>query len=875
MAFKKRNIESNSFDSPQEMFQDNKRKKIKGLLDYQSEILDSYMKTLNGDKINSKNVAFELPTGSGKTLVGILIAEFQRRKHNRKCLFLCPTNQLVSQVCDQAGNQYGIEVIKFTGKQSDYSEADKKHFNSLRAVGVTSYSSFFAARSFFNNPDILIFDDVHSSEGYIADNWSLNINRKDHKVLFDQIALILKDVISESNYNRLTDDNLSGNEASTWNDLVPRPFLKEKAKDLRNLLQEKTRDSNLVYAWNRISDNLEDCQVYISWNSILIRPYIPPTETHQPFSNSSQRIFMSATLGSSGELERIIGCSGKIKRLDTVKSLDNKGIGRRFFVFPALGEDHYSEIITKFHSAAKRSVLIAPNDAAAEKISSMLKSSVEGIEIFKTDQLIASKEEYTNSENAVVIMSNRFDGVDFPGDESRMLFIYQLPKVTHLQDNFFVGKMAASLLYNERIKNRIVQAVGRCTRNANDYAVVCVLGGSISDEFTSPQKLRTYQPELRAEIEFGMENSEGVTNVDDFLSNINMFYDNAQEWKDAEENIVSLRDFYIEQGESSGDSMIFEKLSESALLEVKLQYDLWKKDYQNAYEEAVQIAELLNSPSVSGYKCYWQYVCGCLALELKNEKKAKEYFSSAMRNNRGQIKWFPDLIAKISDNSEVHNEEEDYFFDIVSSLEQSILEFKKESKFQNKVQEILDGLNSDDGKKFERAHLELGKILGYQAANKDDRGAPDPYWIINDDLCVVSEDKIYEKTSNSIPVNHVKQAGGHIKWIRENVKTLRSSAEIITVFVSNSSSIEEEARIFGKDLYYIHKEDLYKWAKQALNCLRSVRSQFSEVGDAAWREEARKQFKQSGASPKDFINLIKQKRLSEITNCFTVKKTRK
>lgn len=139
-------------------------------MDYQSQILDHYLTTLNGSGIINKNVAFELPTGSGKTLVGILIAEFHRRKYSRKCLFLCTTKQLVSQVCEQARNQYGIEAIPFIGRQAEYSIANKSKYMLGQAIGVTTYSSFFAINSFFENPDILIFDDVHSSENYIIDN---------------------------------------------------------------------------------------------------------------------------------------------------------------------------------------------------------------------------------------------------------------------------------------------------------------------------------------------------------------------------------------------------------------------------------------------------------------------------------------------------------------------------------------------------------------------------------------------------------------------------------------------------------------------------------------------------------------------------------
>ena len=41
------------------------------------------------------------------------------------------------------------------------------------AIGVTTYSSFFALHSFFDDVDILIMDDVHSCEDYIISNWTI------------------------------------------------------------------------------------------------------------------------------------------------------------------------------------------------------------------------------------------------------------------------------------------------------------------------------------------------------------------------------------------------------------------------------------------------------------------------------------------------------------------------------------------------------------------------------------------------------------------------------------------------------------------------------------------------------------------------------
>lgn len=864
MAFKTKTIESNEFSTPQEMFQDNKLKSIKGILDYQSQMLDNYLKTINGDNIIDKNVALELPTGSGKTLVGLLIGEFHRRKYKRKCLFLCPTNQLVSQVCQQAHEQYGIDAIPFTGKQADYDVQSKAKYNMTDAIGVTTYSSFFAANSFFSDPEILIFDDVHSSEEYIVDNWSLEISRQNHPVLFSQVASYLSDVIGDSGVSRLNQDDPFTGEIMNWTDMLPRPKIVEKCKGLYDILQAGTSDDNLRFAWRRIEDHLADCQIYVSWASILIRPYISPTETHRVFSQTKQRIFMSATLGNSGELERLTGCR-KIKRLPIVGDWDKKGLGRRLFIFPdlSLSAEMHNEILVKLHRAARHSVVIVPNDRESDEISAVLAHSIPGIRVYKANDLIHSKRDYCESDNATVIMANRFDGVDFPDNESRMLFICNLPRVTHLQERFFVGKMAASLLYTERIKTRIVQAAGRCTRNASDYSVVCILGDSILNEFTSPRIQSQYHPELRAEITFGVENSTGFTSVEDILENVNLFYERGADWAEAEAYLVDLRNRYVYEKEDDSQHAIMGKLLDSAQSEVEVQYELWNKNYQAALEKAIQIVEKLNAPSLSGYKCYWQYICGSLAFELEDKQTAKRFFEEALKNNKGGILWLADLINKISSEEATENVNNG-FYDIVERLEESILKIpSKNNAFENRAKAVLDGLVSD-GKTFETAHYSLGNMLGFDAHNSNESSAPDPYWIVNDHLCIVSEDKIYETDTKKIPAEHVRQAAQHATWIRKNVKTLRKDATIITIFVSNASSIEEDARVFAENIFYINRNGFYKWATRAMDSLRTVRSSFQTPGDSEWRTRAEKAFDENGVTPAAFISFATRTPLANI-----------
>ncbi len=60
------------------------------------------MQLYSSTAANFKDVALQLPTGSGKTLVGLLIGEWRRRKFKDKVVYLCPNKQLVHQAVSQA-----------------------------------------------------------------------------------------------------------------------------------------------------------------------------------------------------------------------------------------------------------------------------------------------------------------------------------------------------------------------------------------------------------------------------------------------------------------------------------------------------------------------------------------------------------------------------------------------------------------------------------------------------------------------------------------------------------------------------------------------------------------------------------------------------
>lgn len=452
MAFKKSSAKAACPETPVDLFQDLPRRKHPSLYDNQGQVLRDY----HSNALNQSDVALQLPTGSGKTLVGMLIAEWRRRKYSERVLYLCPTRQLVNQVVKQANEEYGVHAEAFLGKKSEYSPQAKAAYQDAGKVCVTTYSSLFNVKPFFNRSGVIVFDDAHVAENYISSHWSMSIQKSGAGAsLFSAVSDVLKKVLGSADYERLSGSGQSS-EDMRWVDKVPSSDVASISEELKSVIDVNVGESGSVkFKWGLLRDHILACQIYLSVKEILIRPIIPPTWTHHPFNDAKQRIYMSATLGQGGDLERMTGRSS-IKRLSVPVGWGKRENGRRYFIFPekSLDKDQVIDLRNGLMDMAGRSLVLTANDISANQVISEVRG-MEGFSCFGKDALEGGKEDFVSSDRAVAVLANRYDGIDFPGEECRLLFVDNLSKATNLQERFFMEKMGAGLLYNERIASRM------------------------------------------------------------------------------------------------------------------------------------------------------------------------------------------------------------------------------------------------------------------------------------------------------------------------------------------------------------------------------------------------------------------------------------
>ncbi len=837
MAFKKIVPPATVPDTPDKLLLELPRRTIPDVLPHQQEIMRTYAGLSN----DVQDVALQLPTGSGKTLVGLLTGEWLRRKNRERVVYLCPTKQLVNQVVKQAEEKYGLTVLGFTGPARDYNPTSKAEYSNADQIAITTYSSLFNTNPFFNNPEVVIVDDAHAAEGYIAALWSLKIERanKDHKTLHTALCSTLKRLLDPISFTRLSGqwDSITD---KVWVDKLPTPEFEKIRTEVIEILDANVVGTDLSYPWSMIRDHLHACHLYLSSQEILIRPLIPPTWTHEPFANARQRIYMSATLGCGGDLERLMG-RRMITRLPVPEGWDRQGVGRRFFIFPemALNENETKNLRYELMRRAGRSLVLVTRDNAQEEVTQDIVDNL-AFKTFNARDIEYSKEPFISENEAVAIVANRYDGIDFPGKECRLLFIEGLPKAMNLQERFLMSRMGANILFNERVQTRVLQAIGRCTRSLEDYSAVIISGEELSNYLVDIKRRKYLHPELQSELTFGVEQSKG-SSFKDLVENFNIFLDNKKEWEEVNQQIVAERQRAVQ--------IPFPAIEELRLVvhyEVQFQERLWQGDYESALDYAESVLGKLTLSELRGYRAVWDYLAGSAAfLGSKNgtdrlKVKARSHFSKA-KEAATSIPWLvslaryqPERVESVANNSIVLGQVER----VEAMLE--YLGTTHDRTFSEREKQILDGLQSKESSPFEQAHKLLGEMLGFDSGKEESEGSPDPWWIAGS-ICLVFEDHAGAETGSALNITKARQVASHPKWMLENVDAATGS-EIVAVLVTPVSFVKEGAIPHLRDVALWRLGDFQKWANTALVVLRELRKTFAEPGDLNWRDLAAELF---------------------------------
>jgi Helicase C-terminal domain len=768
------------------------------------------------------DVALELPTGGGKTLVGLLLAEYHRRARGHRVAYLCPNIQLVRQAASKAAG-YGIGAVILTGPQANYDPGQFMAYTRGHAIAITTYYGVFNSNPRIDTAQTLVLDDVHAGEAAVADLWSVTASRDDGP-LYGALLANLVDALPGPFAERVREagpDPWRRNEV----ELVPPPAVAARADVMREAITTHASDHN-AYAGAMIADALEHCLTYVSWNEILIRPLIPPTTEHGPFVGAEQRIYMSATLGSGGELERAFGVP-KIHRLPVPAGWDEHGSGRRFFVFPGAAREpaEADGFVKDAIGRAGRALVLAPSRAEVERFEA--RCLPDGVVHVRAPQVEHDFAAFTDQERAVLLLANRYDGIDLPDKRCRLIVLTGLPAATHLQERFLYERLKARRVLAERIRTRIVQGAGRCTRNPQDYAAVIVRGERLVDFCARTEHVSAMHPELQAEFAFGFDNCEDPGA--DLVELLDSFLAQDEDWREADTDIRARTADATRQIPPNAA-----ELEHAAEREVEAWRALWRGDLRQAVALAQEAIDRLGGgEELRPYKCFWLYLATSWAAELADGTANEtdiELAATLRREMEGcaqTLSWVPRIDPAGPSPPGVgldHDERAERAADKLKRLGIRGL------AFENKLAEIEAQLAQDDATPFELGLRALGELLGFEAVHPAGQAEPDSAWRDSDKLWLLFEAKTGGRPENPISPAEVRQAGTHHEWVRNQLGWPEPERSVTTI-IAYKQRIQPEAAAIAGDVRLVSPQVVREIAARTFAVHRQIRARARGLSD--------------------------------------------
>lgn len=767
----------------------------------QADLLRGYASSFTG----SDDVAFELPTGTGKTMVGLLVASWRRAKFGKPVVYACPTKQLVHQVADVAVRER-IPAVTLIDSSKTWSHGDLTRYESAEAIAVTTYSHVFNTSPKLGSYGTVLFDDAHAAEQFVAESWTVDLGRHRQEGSYLALLDVLKSGLDGTFHQRLLS---TSPDIATKKDvrlIVPSRY-PNMVTQLDAAMAAFLEASDEWWRAQAVRSGLSSSLVYVSWGRIQIRPFVPPTSECGSFAQADQRLYLSATLGHAGELNRAFGRTD-IRRVPLPDDARAPRSGRRFFVFPDLVENDGLAVIQESVKSARKTLVLSTSTEKA--VAATQKINIAGSPVYGKDDIATGVQAFANAADALLALAGRYDGIDLPGDVCRMVLMHSLPEIPHLQEQFLARNLRARAALEERTRTRVVQGAGRATRSPSDYAIVMPVGGDLVRYLSNPSNRSALDVDIQAEIEFGRTNSANKTKAF-VMDNVELFLDQGDEWHSGAEPHIRAARAAMSRVPNDGE----ENLASSAPHEVLSCQLAWRGDYVGARDAAQRAAAALSgAETLRTYRSLWLYLAAVWSYSATGQdanatRTARGLLEQAYAAARGTT-WIRE-----SDPGDVPDDQQADDTPAVRRIVEIVEGGLKLGKVVARFDAIDERLVAVEHTKSEPAITELGAMLGAEAAKPKGQGRADSIWSWARRVWIAVEAKTEQDPDGEISLGNVRQANTQLRLHADDLGVALPD-QVADVIVSPRGRIAQEA-IAAADphVYLAHPDDIRAIAADA------------------------------------------------------------
>lgn len=716
-----------------------------------------------------RDLIIKLPTGRGKTLVGLLILQSILNNNEGPALYLCPNKYLVNQTIKLA-DSFGIKTTKFEDTNPSPIPID---FINSEAILVTTCQRIFNGKSKFGVKGIsretqdigaIVIDDAHKCQEIIREAFSIIVDSdsglyKELFALFEE-ALKKQELGAYNEIIRNIDEALLAVPYWNWLDNLSSvvEIISKHDEIARKSPNRGDNENKIFFTWDLIKNYLPYSTCIFSGNKMEIVPRLLPLDLIPSFTDASHRIYLSATLSddvflvkdfniSPENVENPLTCNEKKysgERLIIVPSLIDNALDRKNMIlwmskYVQSGKDFGAFALVNSNHRAKdwKSPDVATVRNLEPKISKLM------------------KEIETNSVKTVYVLVNGYDGVDLPDKTCRILCMDSLPSYTSLSERYIEKNLHKTKIYRKLMSQRVEQGLGRSIRGSNDWSVVLMIGSDLTSFISDRSKRVDLSDEVQKQLmiseklipDLKKENSS----IGAIEKLIKQFIDREEAWRRFyKKNMIDIKQKPINKGDLN-----------RFVLEREAEIFFQRKQYSEAAEKIQKLIDLFSEePEELG----WYLQLKALYFHPFDKVKSIDCQVKAYQCNtntfcRSEGMSYSKLLTKNFNR------------------ENAIIAWIKTHDNYNTmivdVESILDNINFNTSSEiFEEGIKQLGAILGFgsQRPEKEIKkvGAPDNLWEISTHNYWVIECKNEVIAERGVSKDEMGQMMNSMGWFEEN-----------------------------------------------------------------------------------------------------------
>ena len=480
---------------PREIFNalPSKVSKLDYLRESQGVVLDRWF-----ERRTERDLVIKMNTGGGKTLVGLLMLQSCLNENQGPALYVAPNVFLVEQVVAQA-TELGLRTT---------TNPDDPDYLRGEAIGIVNIYKLINSRSVFGGPastrasglpiGALVVDDAHACLATAAEQFSLSIGRSSDAYL--ALLNLFEDALRSQNPGKFSE--LQDSDVRSTPQIVPFWSWRHRLHDVINILDASSDDDEVGWKWPLLKSTIHLCRAAFSSTRVEIAPTCLPISEIVGYRDSRRRIFLTATLADDSILVTDFACNPEsVGRVISPESASDQG-DRLIFapqeLNPTLSEDSVKELAAEL-ARNHNVVVLVPSDRRARFWQDVSTLSSDRDDVAE----IVSK--LRENHVGLVVLVNKYDGIDLPDSACRVLIIDGLPEIYGTLDQRDAAVIGTRHNLFDRQMQRIEQGMGRGVRGVNDYCVVLILGLSLSQRIASPQLSNQFSPLTKAQLELSRQ----------------------------------------------------------------------------------------------------------------------------------------------------------------------------------------------------------------------------------------------------------------------------------------------------------------------------------------------------------------------------------